>query len=381
MALSSPVFTGARRRFLAQFSALALVTVGIIVVPNIGAQAAPNLQVVASGPASVLQGGSLSYTLRACNPSGPDSYNMSLRSVLAVGVTYVSTSGTTVAPRTFDNQPTIGQTTLVWDNIADLQTGVCHSIGVNASVDATINPVGTIITTGANAYSQTDARKLVKFSGAGTVDPTTAPGAGTASPVNTTVIPYRLTKSGGGEVLRGVHSHATPFTLTLTNNKTAPTSNFVVDDFLPPNLEFLGCGAADNTTAGVVEYTGAARLTSSACAYSGALGTPTVSVTTLNGSTPVTAADGSTTTPPIGTTWVRWTFPGVNQLAANGVETITYQAAIPLRENRPFAAVPTPPTAASGAQGANLDNNTGPWTEEGEVNPSTFTDGNEQVGT
>ena len=381
MALSSPVFTGARRRFLAQFSALALVTVGIIVVPNIGAQAAPNLQVVASGPASVLQGGSLSYTLRACNPSGPDSYNMSLRSVLPVGVTYVSTSGTAVAPRTFDNQPTIGQTTLVWDNIADLQTGVCHSIGVNASVDATINPVGTIITTGANAYSQTDARKLVKFSGAGTVDPTTAPGAGTASPVNTTVIPYRLTKSGGGEVLRGVHSHATPFTLTLTNNKTAPTSNFVVDDFLPPNLEFLGCGAADNTTAGVVEYTGAARLTPSACVYSGALGTPTVSITTLNGSTPVTAADGSTTTPPIGTTWVRWTFPGVNQLAANGVETITYQAAIPLRENRPFAAVPTPPTAASGAQGANLDNNTGPWTEEGEVNPSTFTDGNEQVGT
>ena len=377
----TPEVGGRVPRVLAAFVAVVVVAAYTVVFPA-PAQAAPTLSVVASGPASVLQGGGVAYSLRACNPSGPDTYNLSLRTVLPAGVSYVSTTGTTVAPRILANLPTTGLTTLIWDNVADLQTGVCQSIGLNVSVDAAVNPVGTVLSVVVNAYSNTDARTLVKFNPDGTVQAATAPGSGTSGAVNTTVIPYKLTKAGGGELMRGVHSNPNSWTLTLTNNTIAPTSAFVVDDFLPPNLELLGCATTDNTAAGIVEYIGAPRLAPVNCVYTGALGAPAVSVTTLDGATPVTRADGSTTTPPIGTTWVRWTFPasgGSSALAAGGVETITYRAGIPLRENRPFGG--TAPTPASGLQGANLDNNTGPWTEEAPVSPSTLADGGEQSGT
>ena len=367
------------RRLLA--AALVLLT-GLVVGPAMRVEAAPTLSVVLGGTGRVLQGGNVSYTLRACNPFGPDTYNLTFRQVLPAGLSYVSTTGTLTVPATYPNSPAAGQTTLVWNNVSDLQTNVCQSIGVNVAVDPGTHPVGSVFAVTAQAYSNTDPRVLVKFLANGTVNSSTAPGSGTSGSVNTTVIPYQLRKSGGGELLRGVHTNSTSFTLTIENNTIAPTGAFTVDDYLPPNLELLGCTTTDNTSAGAVEYTGAPRLSPAACQYVGALGSPTVTITTMNGSTPVTTAAGTLFTPPIGATWVRWTFPATglgSQLAAGGTETITYRAAIPMRENRPFSG--TVPTSASGQQGANLNNNTGPWTEEAQVAPSTLADGAEQVGT
>ncbi len=367
------------RRLVA--SVLVLLTC-LVVGPAMRVEAAPTLSVVLGGTGEVLQGGNVSYTLRACNPFGPDTYNVTFRQVLPVGLSYVSTSGTATAPMTYPNSPAAGQTTLVWNNVSDLQTNVCQSIGISVAVDPVAHPVGSVFATTGQAYSNTDPRVLVKFLANGTVNSSTAPGSGTSGSVNTTVIPYQLRKSGGGELLRGVHTNSASFTLTIENNLIAPTGAFTVDDFLPPDLELLGCTTTDNTPAGAVEYTGSARLSPSACGYVGALGSPTVTITTMNGSTPVANSAGTVFTPPIGTTWVRWTFPASgpgSQLAAGGTQTITYRAGIPLRENRPFTGIV--PTPASGQQGANLGNNTGPWTEEAQVAPSTLADGAEQAGT
>ena len=53
----------------------------------------------------------------------------------------------------------------------------------------------------------------------------------------------------------------------------------------------------------------------------------------------------------------------LGNLAPGEIVTLTYQAGIPLFENRPFLRT-QPPTAASLDQGRNLDNNTGTSTGE-----------------
>ena len=58
----------------------------------------------------------------------------------------------------------------------------------------------------------------------------------------------------------GVHQHPATYTLTLTNTTEAPTQAVTLQDFIPAGMEFLGCGAVDNST-GPPEYTGAGRLT------------------------------------------------------------------------------------------------------------------------
>ena len=380
--MSSPRARLPGRRVRRLAAATLVLLTGLVVGPAMRVEAAPTLSVVLGGTGRVLQGGNVSYTLRACNPFGPDTYNLTFRQVLPAGLSYVSTSGTATSPTTYPNSPAAGQTTLVWNNVSDLQTNVCQSIGISVAVDPVNHPVGSVFATTGQAFSNTDPRVLVKFLANGTVNSSTAPGSGTSGSVSTTVIPYQLRKSGGGELLRGAHTNSTSFSLTIENNLIAPTGAFTVDDFLPPSLELLGCTTTDNTPAGALEYTGSARLSPSACSYVGALGSPTVTITTMNGSTPVGNAAGTVFTPPIGTTWVRWTFPATgpgSQLAAGETQTITYRAGIPLRENRPFTGIV--PTPASGQQGANLGNNTGPWTEEGQVAPSTLADGAERTGT
>ena len=50
------------------------------------------------------------------------------------------------------------------------------------------------------------------------------------------------------ELMRGVHDHATVYTITVENNPATATNTVTVDDWLPAGLEFLGCGTVDNTT-------------------------------------------------------------------------------------------------------------------------------------
>ncbi|MGI9614239.1 MAG: SdrD B-like domain-containing protein [Acidimicrobiales bacterium] len=132
-----------------------------------------------------------------------------------------------------------------------------------------------------------------------------------------------------------------------------------VHDHLPAGLEFLACGTVDNTTdaptfsGNNVEYAGAARLD---------VATPDLLADCPAASlveTVVTDPDGTGPLPLAVYTHVRWS---LGNLAAGEVQTITYAAGIPIRENTTTWSAPTPPT--SGAQAANLDNNSGPETTD-----------------
>ncbi len=176
------------------------------------------------------------------------------------------------------------------------------------------------------------------------------------SNVTTQVVPLRIVKdepSPEGELLRGIHDHTTVYTLTVTNNSIAATNTVTVDDFLPAALEFLGCGGVENTPVGSPrrpEYAGAALL-SATPAPPAPCPTP-VFVDT------VTNPAGK----PVGVyTQVRWS---IGNMTPGQVTQIRYRAGIPLRANTATFPTGGTPTAASGQQGSNLDNNTGALTTE-----------------
>lgn len=136
-------------------------------------------------------------------------------------------------------------------------------------------------------------------------------------------------------------------------------------DWLPAGLEFLGC-ADDNSThdwsgEGSGEYAGAPGPLGGAVSVAGCL-TPTEVDTVV-----ATDADAETYGVVAGKVYTRvtWALP---TLAAGESRTIRYGALVPLRENTldwslaPDGEAPDP---ASGAQAANLDNNTGPLTRQG----------------
>ena len=331
----------------------AVVPVVLTATPALAA-GSPSITVTQTTPGTVLVGDTVPVTITAANPaaSTAEGYNLSVRTVLPVGVSYLagSTVPTTVGePTVLANTPAAGQTTLLWLNTADLPPAASATLSFTVTPDPATYPVGSTITLPApggetDAYVNTNPRSLPAFDATGAPIAGSYTGSATATPTATAVSAVRLGKaepSPQGELLRGVHDQTTVYSLTVTNNPIAPTTALVLDDYLPAGLEFLGCGGVDNTTGQTPEYPGAPPLTA-------------VPVLTSNCPTPSLVA---TVTNPAGLaagvyTHVRWTLP---DLAAGATQTITYRAGIPLRSNT----APGPGVAT-----ANLDNNTGALTLE-----------------
>ncbi|MGN8049346.1 isopeptide-forming domain-containing fimbrial protein [Curtobacterium sp. 22159] len=350
----------------------ALLSVFSIVTPAGAANSLVSVSVKADD--SVLNGAPANVTITARNTtaagSGTPLYNLGYSYRLPVGVSYVANSAGTQA-----GEPTIttltaaqgGGTLLVWSNVSDLVAGDQKSLSFRVqSVDASF-PVGTNFAGTAQVAASADARTIPTFGATGT--PTAGTGINAASAVSnaTTVSALSITKgeeSPENELVRGVHDHPTVYTLTVKNTAQAPTTGVVVTDYLPAGLEFLQCGAIDNTTSGA-EYAGAAALTSTTAANAtgtwdaSACRTPQT-VDTVN----TVANQGSSVF-----TKVVW---NLGDLAKGQSVTIKYLAAVPLRENTmSFAGQPgqpstssTPPAAASLGQAADLDNNNGPSTRQ-----------------
>ena len=352
--------TGAPRRTawaraLRFLCALVFASLSLVLVTETPSFAAPAITLNKSAPADVLVGGSVAYTLHATNPStnadAVPEYNVTFRDVLPVGVTYDggSTSPAGYGEPQVITDPDTGQQTLIWSNVADIAPGSAITLTFSATLSAADYPVGSDAINNADVYSNSDPRKVPKFTSTG--EPVPLSYTETASDLATTrVSALRLQKSEPspeGELLRGVHDHTTVYTLTVTNNHGADTSGAGVVDLIPAGLEFLGCGGVDNSTTGP-EYPGAPSLAA----------TPTVP------SCP-TPDSVSTVTNPAGVpagvyTRVVWT---LGDLAPDQVVTIRYAAGIPQRANTTTwpGATPTP---GSLGQTANLDNNSGPSTRE-----------------
>jgi uncharacterized repeat protein (TIGR01451 family)/fimbrial isopeptide formation D2 family protein len=378
------------KKWSAVLAASFLVASTLTVLPVVVASgAAPNLVLTESAPATVLYGTPATVTLTAANQTtlpGVPMYNTSFEDILPVGVNYVvgsssvsdgSTTSGLADPTVQVNQPSTGRTTLIWSNVADVQPSSHQALTfklqaeTDAGADLGPNPVlpNSSYTDAASVYANSNPRFVPQF------DPTTgAPVTSSYTDTDTSsgttkITPLAITKdepSPEHELPRGVHDHQVTYTVTVINNDVHATDTVTVTDLLPAGLEFLGCGgttSTDNTTdasgtnpGSTQEYPGSGPLNVGSALSSTVCPTPTSVNTVLNPTDP----SGNPLTGVY--TQVTWTVP---DLAASGTDTIEYKAAVPLRENS-MTWSGTEPSAASGAQAANLDNNQGPETHDGQ---------------
>ncbi|OII23429.1 hypothetical protein BIV03_11220 [Curtobacterium sp. MCBA15_016] len=365
-----PALFPARPRALAMLVVTALLA-GLLAVLAVAQPAAADsvVTVTAKAPATALSGDPVNVTLTATNSTpasgGTPLYNLGYSYLLPAGVTYVAGSAKAsgvALPDPTTSTPTAGGLLLVFSNVSDLVAGDEKSITFQVQPSTTTYPVGSSFAGTVQVAGSGNARNVPTFDPTTGAPATNATNAATAKSTTTAIAAIKVTKaeaSPENELVRGVHDHPTVYTLTVQNTSTAPSNGVTVTDYLPAGLEFLQCGAVDNTTSGP-EYAGAPDLTAATAAKASGTLTPAncltpQSVTTVNN------------VPGKGTavfTKVVW---NLGQLT-NAPVTIQYLAAVPLRENTMTFATgsqtPAAPTTAALASTANLDNNTGASTRQ-----------------
>ncbi|WP_345528230.1 isopeptide-forming domain-containing fimbrial protein [Nocardioides endophyticus] len=329
----------------------------------------PDVQLTGGPATSVLYGRNVPVALTASLPAGaPKGYNLAFRVVLPAGTSYVAGSaGNDGAPSILTNKPTTGQTTLIWHNVDDLVASSGHTLSFDVDYNDTGSAgtptydVGDQLPIVSSAFISTQPRDEADFNGSGQpVGPAAGSYTGWAEKATTTdLTAIQIRKSEPhpeGEIPRGVHDHQTVYTLTVTNNDVNPTNGVWVEDYLPAGLEFLGCaGTADHTTDAPTnagsgqEYPGSGPIVVTHPTGAEDCTQPDL-VETVE-----TDPDGSGPLPLDVYTHVKWNLVG--DFAPSQVTTLTYAAAIPIRENTLTWSGATP--ATTGAQAANLDNNAG----------------------
>ena len=382
---ATPATRSTTRRLLGSTLALtALASVLVVgaapVVQPAAAAGSPDIVVTKTADARTLIGGTTAVTLRACNPTGqPNGYNLSFRDIVPTGLDLASATPTPT--RIIADQPAVGQTTLIWENVSDLLTGTCSSVGygidTNPDNDLGTNQVGTTFATTGGAYVSANAFAIPDFAANG-LPTTDIDGSDTDTPAATTIAAFLTEKDAGDvgeqELLRGVHGNEPiVYTVRVRNNPDTATNALTVVDDLPPFLEFLGCSSylaagyaagTDHTTDAPTNETPGAQTEE--YPGSGAL--------TAGPSTPTCVEPSSITTLVNGTTRVTWSPSALGasaNLAAGGVLTLTYLAGVPLRANTDVWPNGAPSTSGLG-QGRNLDNNSGAPTSETASEPSVI---------
>jgi len=346
------------KKWLGVLSSVAVLIGGLTMTTAQPAAAAASVTLDKSAPGSVLLGDPVPYTLTASNPAGNDPlYNVSFSDVLPAGFEYVGPTTPASAGEPTVTQTSSGQTLLVWNNVTDLQAASSFALKFEAQlktpVPTTIVPVDTNT---AYVSGSTNERLLPKFTtnGVPIADPEVVSDTATADTKRAPfVVEKKNTNSPEGELLRGVHDQPSTYTLTIRNNKHVPTNNVTLTDYLPAQLEFLGCGNQDNSAG--PEYPG-----------SGPLGDPAVNPDPCPNPVSVETVDSPQDVPGLGDltgvyTAVTW---NVGNLAANEVQEIKYVAGIPLNANTMTWNPGPAPSAGSLEQGSNLDNNNGASTRE-----------------
>lgn len=391
------------RRTSVVLSAVVLATTIGVVVPGGETQPASALSVdpvSLSGGLPTDHGGEVligeqpTYTFTASNPAPPgtrDLFNLTFRVVLPVDTAFVSASETVAAQ--IADQPNPGETTLIFDNIADLPLNSSYDLEVTLDTNPDFGgpgvgddtlPVGSDFDVVTEVYANADPFFVADFdpvTGVVSDDPTGADTdnsyTGAASTiVRTSLVPFRVDRTPEGELLRGVHSAGSGgrsgttgqlVTLEIENNPDYQASIVTLTDELSPHWEFLGCvdyysPGDDNSTdvplngsaALDEEWAGSGPLADGPSGGGGCQTPATVdSVDAGNG-------DGTANTVVV---WDAAALGGAATLIPGATLDVTYQAGVPMRQNTMTFTGP-PGTAASLGHGRNLDNNSGPSTHE-----------------
>ena len=251
--------TGTARRWVAALVASALVaTMGLVGVLTVAPAAAAAGSLRLDGaPVTVLAGedARLSFVAGHVDGATDVAYNVGFAVTLPPGATYVPGSSEPDGagdPRVTTVRPSATASTwydvLTWENVADLVVAGSVPLAFGVDVDETRFPVGSTLPVAATVHGSADERNVPRP----VVDPTgTAPvislpatfasGAGTS---HVRVAPLELEKdedSPETEVLRGVETQSSVWTLTVRTAPAAGTHDVVVVDHLPAALQLLGC--------------------------------------------------------------------------------------------------------------------------------------------
>ncbi len=334
---------------------------------HVPAAAVPAITVAADVPANTLIGRETPVGLTFRNPGTDPAYNLGFFIRLPLGV---SVSSSDEPPTSVTTETDAGgnpiSTVVAWENVVDIvpssyfefRVGLAHDVGTGPNqwevgetftpeIHAFVNDVNSVVpqiepvvngqqvTVEANQYTRTGSA---------------------AEP--TTLVPLLLTKSEPsieGELLRGVHDHQTTYTLTVeTGSVGSGVTVGPVEDWIPAGLEFLGCGDEDNSL--TEEYPGSGPLNpGNAPALPYPCREPDL-VETVDSGLP----------PGLSGVFTHVVWEVTSSVPPDTVISFSYVAGIPQRENTttwPHGQ----PTAASGNQASNLDNNTGgPTTQVGD---------------
>jgi uncharacterized repeat protein (TIGR01451 family)/fimbrial isopeptide formation D2 family protein len=343
--------------------------------PAVDAAGTPDIALSESAPSTILYGAGASVSLTASNPDGGSwGYNLSYEDVLPAGVSYVpgSTSPASVGdPQILANEPATHDTTLIWSNVSDLSPGSSNTLGFSLVAATDADPTPNFLPNesyedSSSAYVNTNARYVPQFGTNGVaVSASTSYTGSATSGAATTLSPLAISQTPGGDHLRGVHDHQFVSTITVTNNDVHATDGITVDDWLPAGLEYLLCGQIDNTTdaatnpGSVEEYPGSGPISGHL-----SLSSPSPCLAPATVATVDTDPDGSGPLPSAVYTHVEWT--GLGNLAPSASLTLEFVTAIPIRANTMTWTSGSAPATALG-QAANLDNNGGAETTNGEA--------------
>jgi fimbrial isopeptide formation D2 family protein/uncharacterized repeat protein (TIGR01451 family) len=350
------------------------------------------------GKDSILAGTNAVYSLTVTNGDAAPWFNLGVRLVVPNGIVFVPTSklGTPVvyASGSQITNASTGSTTTavaagsqvwVWEDVSDLPAGARYSADFTVApqqkapgtaVDAAANyfPVGSTISLSGTAHASDVATLKPLFSGSTGVRTAAALAAthsSAAATASTRVVALHVTKdepSAESELLRGVHDQTTVYTLTVKNSTQGKTDATQLVDYLPAGLEFLGCGATDNSRA--EEYAASGPLSATPVVNGCVVPARVETVERIpSNRAAFPAAMGADASSDGVFTKVTW---ALGTLAAGEVRTVRYAAGIPLFSNVSWTGVAPSETAL--AQVANLDNNTGASTRHSD-NDGPATDG------
>ena len=367
------------KRILLTFVVFAAATALLTVPAAAPAFAAPNLSVSVSSPSTALidaPSTPVSVSVMATNSTATNGYNVGFRAVLPAGVSFSSSSAGSPA-----QYPQVGgSTVLFWENVSDILANSSGGLSFSVAATNVAFPVNAVVSIPVTAYINSDPRTIPSVDGNGAVVSSNQTGSGTSTAA-TTITAIDIEKSEPspeGELLRGIHDHETVYTLMISGNGANADNSVVVDDYLDAGLEFLGCGAWDNSTdtptntGSPLEYPGAPTI-SAGVAPDLVAGAPDHCLQPSLVETVTVDPDAAGPLPSGVHTHVQWS---LGTLAVDGVRTIQYYAGVPLRENTLTWTGATPATACTltnCAQAANVDNNAGAETVDEQDLPNHTT--------
>ncbi len=235
--------------------------------------ASADLAITKTGPATVVAGGSVAYSLVVVNNGPSDAANLSVADTLPAGVTFVSASGAG----------------WVCSNVGNV-SATCTRPALAAGVTA---PTITVtVTAPAQAASLSDTASVAST----TADPVPANNTSTAVTAVTASADLAMTKLGPPTVTAG---GSVAYSLVVVNNGPSDAANLSVADTLPAGVTFVSATGAGWACSNV----GNVSVTCTRPALAAGATAPTITVTVTApaqaGSLTNTASVSSTTADPV----------------------------------------------------------------------------------